>query len=412
MKGMMILGRLFLTLFVPALVHASSLELSNETLSIRTSSETRPLLHYFGQKEPAINQLREAQKESGLLAGLNSGPAQCEGLQIAIGLKDGSKAPLDWQLKEATAHTLRFRDAFDQFEAVLSLQPSVNAVDLVIQALPGAKLYQSLELTWGLQVGGDFMAVTTEGVADVEMIPTLDPASGVASLHFGEISRHQDTLYTLSQSWFAVSDRNRATTFGVWFNQPNATLKSWSGQLLGSEAMTHTLSLPALSSPLHLRMMLFEPLEKVAALLYEGAIQRKDHRTVVFHPAQALDQGELRLVRRSGQGHELLLKTPMDGKSRQPQALSMKHLPEDGQRLTFELHSGEDVKQITLLRLGTAGSCRDFFVRGDRRPLPYCIDGLPGPDHHCTNPATVASNTMPFPFTPALSGSRSMDDRS
>ncbi len=296
----------FLALVLPLPVLAGTAEpkLSNEYLEVVTSGETGTLLCFLGKKDSGVNQLRKAQEETGFLAGLSGGGDGQEGLQIAVVQKDGSGAPLIWQPKQQDNGTIKFTDTSGRFEARLSLFPSTSAVDLVIVPLPDAPSYQSLQFTWTLQVGGDFLAVTTEGVADRDIIPT-NRSEGAPFLHIADIEREEDVSFSLSQPWFAVADKNQAVTFAVWFDLASGgTLECWSGQLLGSESMSRTLRVPSLSNPLHLRMMLLEPIQEVTAIMKEGAIHWNAQGTLQFLSAERIEEGWLRLIAAQGDQSE------------------------------------------------------------------------------------------------------------
>jgi len=317
-------------------------EISNEHLLVRASDHPGTLLGYVGSK--SVNQLHEEARSDGLLAGLESGEAPREGMQIFVVPPGGGEpVALQWQMEEQLGSALRFRDTSGRWQALVSLLPGACAVDLELSSLEKTPPQGRLELTWYLQVGGDFLAVTTEGVADVETVPTVDRGTGAPRLQVAQIDRDQTVSYQLSQPWFAVSDRNQSVTFGVWFDASGgAALRGWSGQLLGREAMSRTLSLPAPASPVRVRMMLVSPLNAVAAIFHEGVLRWSAQGQFVFLPVQPLGEGEVRLTNADASPQA----TGTLGAPLQPLAIPVS---DRSTARRFELHTRNGVQTISLL---------------------------------------------------------------
>ncbi|HWL51242.1 MAG TPA: hypothetical protein VNQ90_02320 [Chthoniobacteraceae bacterium] len=320
--------------------------LSNEQLQVRVGSDPHTMLEYLGKK--GVNQLHQDAKGDGLLAGLggNPGPPR-EGLQIAVRTPEGEPLALEWKVIRQEPGAIRLRDTTGRFEAVLSLPEAASAVDLQVIPLTDTPPAGRLELIWHLQVGGDFLAVTTEGVADVETVPTRDAATGAARLLVAEIERDQNISHPLSQPWFAVSDRNQDVTFAVWFDAPasGVSLHGWSGQLLGREAMSRTLSLPPPTAPLRVRMMLLEPFNRPVAVLREGALRWSAKDTLVFLPVAPVKEGQVRLL--AGEAPTPVLNTSFVAeKPLQPETFTLQNHPA---KLAFELRTGEGLQKTDLL---------------------------------------------------------------
>lgn len=193
---------------LPLTLMAEEASLEGHFITVTTGQASEHLISQIHDRLSDADQLRRERSSVAPMFGGKSG-AETGGVRIRWNEEGGEKVAM-WELEQTTESTLRLTSENAQAEAELSLPRESDSFSVKLDYTTDSPLSKNaIEWEWMLEVGGDFFAVPTEGVADHQILP-ITGENGEVVLQISEVLRESDVKWKLAQPWWAVVDRNRA----------------------------------------------------------------------------------------------------------------------------------------------------------------------------------------------------------
>lgn len=193
---------------LPLTLMAEEASLEGQFITVTTGQTPEHLISQIHDRLSEADQLRQERGSVAPMFG-GKGGAETGGVRIRW-REEGDEKVAMWELKQSTESSLRLASENAQAEAEVVLPQESDSFSIELDYTEGSSLSKSaIEWEWMLEVGGDFFAVPTEGVADHQILPITDE-NGRVVLQISEVPRESDVKCKLAQPWWAVVDQNRA----------------------------------------------------------------------------------------------------------------------------------------------------------------------------------------------------------
>lgn len=190
------------------------------------------------------------------------------GFQIGIHRKDAGDAAipewLRWAQSASEGRCLNFKSDPAGLELTLELPEEGSYLDVSLKGSAGEG-WESIDLSWLLEVAGDFLGVPTESPSDTLVMPVK--AQGLLVQQIGY--SHQKTFRPAS-NWWAVVDRIKRFALAVEVREgPGFELHQWSGKIGALDALRETMRFPVAAGGainLRIRLLILPSADHLSAL--------------------------------------------------------------------------------------------------------------------------------------------------
>lgn len=290
-----------LIVLLPFSLSAEEVTISNGALSLTTGQHAEHLLSGISDLHRDQQQLRQERRSAApMFAGKSAGDKG--GSRVSF-QQSGKEEIALWSVVEADVTTVLLESENAGATAQLTTDGDATAVRIVLEWKEESPLAHSpLRWEWMLEVGGDFFAVPTEGVADHQIYLAQDNG-GLRKMRFSPIQRESQKNFTLIKPWWAVADRNRATMLVCRLAGTTGTLEvqQTSGNQGSADAFEQAITLPTSQQQrrIEARISLYSGLQFLSALGETTAYQlSRKGETAALHAAteRLINSGKLTLI--------------------------------------------------------------------------------------------------------------------